>query len=164
MRKKTMMLFFALAVSSVSAWAQTTTASCVVVEETNGNKTEFLLATEPRITYDGDVVTLECTEDNLVLDAAEVKKVYLSQTNLSGATAIQQVEATKSVLFDLTDGNLSVNGLETGSPVALYTADGRQIYAGTANAAGSLSLPLGSFQGGMIIVKTAKQTFKIIKK
>ena len=40
MRKKTMMLFFALAVSSVSAWAQTTTASCVVVEETNGNKTE----------------------------------------------------------------------------------------------------------------------------
>ena len=164
MRKKTMMLFFALAVSSVSAWAQTTTASCVVVEETNGNKTEFLLATEPRITYDGDVVTLECTEDNLVLDAAEVKKVYLSQTTLSGATAIQQVEATKSVLFDLTDGNLSVNGLETGSPVALYTADGRQIYAGTANAAGSLSLPLGSFQGGMIIVKTAKQTFKIIKK
>ena len=164
MRKKTMMLFFALAVSSVSAWAQTTTASCVVVEETNGNKTEFLLATEPRITYDGDVVTLECTEDNLVLDAAEVKKVYLSQKSLSGATAIQQLEATKSVLFDLTDGNLSVNGLETGSPVALYTADGRQLYAGTANAAGSLSLPLGSFQGGMIIVKTTKQTFKIIKK
>ena len=159
-----MMLFFALAVSSVSAWAQTTTASCVVVEETNGNKTEFLLATEPRITYDGDVVTLECTEDNLVLDAAEVKKVYLSQKSLSGATAIQQLEATKSVLFDLTDGNLSVNGLETGSPVALYTADGRQLYAGTANAAGSLSLPLGSFQGGMIIVKTTKQTFKIIKK
>ena len=161
--KKIMMLFFALAVSSVSAWAQTTTASCVVVEETDGNKTEYLLATEPRITYDGDKVTLTSSETTVELNAAEVKKVYLSETSL-GATAIQQVEATKSVLFDLTNGNLSVNGLETGSPVALYTADGRQIYAGTANAAGSLSLPLGSFQGGMIIVKTTKQTFKIIKK
>ena len=164
MRKKTMMLFFALAVSSVSAWAQTTTASCVVVEDIDGNETPFLLATEPRITYVGDVVTLTSNETTVEFDAAEVKKVYLSQTSLSGATAIQQVEATKSVLFDLTDGNLSVNGLETGSPVALYTADGRQIYVGTANAAGSLSLPLGSFQGGMIIVKTTKQTFKIIKK
>ena len=98
-----------------------------------------------------------------MLDAADVSKVYLSETNIS-STALQQVEAAKSVFVNLTDGNLSLNGLETGSPVALYTADGRQLYAGTANAAGTLSLPLGSFQGGIIIVKTATQTFKIIKK
>ena len=156
------MLFFALAVSSVSAWAQTT-ASCVVVEQTNGNKAEYLLSTEPRITYVGNDVTLTSTEVTVVLDAADVSKVYLSETNIS-STAIQQVEAAKSVFVNLTDGNLSLNGLETGSPVALYTADGRQLYAGTANAAGTLSLPLGSFQGGIIIVKTATQTFKIIKK
>ena len=161
--KKFMMLLGVLAVSAVSAWAQTT-ATCVVVDQVRGPQYKFLLTDDPKITYVGDDVTISSNGSvDVVLNAANVEKVYLSENDL-GATAIQQVEATKSVLFDLTDGNLSVNGLETGSPVALYTADGRQIYAGTANAAGSLSLPLGSFHGGMIIVKTAKQTFKIIKK
>ena len=158
-----MMLFCVLAVSAVSAWAQTT-ASCVVVEQTNGDKAEYLLTTEPYITYVGNDVTITNTEVTVVLDAADVEKVYLSETNLNGATAIQDVKASESVLVDLTDGNLSVNGLETGSPVALYSVDGRQLYAGTASAAGTLSLPLGTLPGGMIIVKTTTQTFKIIKK
>jgi hypothetical protein len=159
--RKFMMLLCVLAVSSVSAWAQTT-ASCVVVEQTNGDKAEYLLTTEPRITYVGDDVTLTSTEVTVVLDVADVKKVYLSQTN--AATGIQDVKASESVIVDLTDGKLDLNGLKEGSPVALYSVDGRQLYAGTASAAGTLSLPLGTLPGGMIIVKTTTQTFKIIKK
>ena len=158
-----MMLLGVLAVSSVSAWAQTT-ASCVVVEETNGNKTEYLLTTEPYITYVGNDVTITNTEVTVVLDAADVEKVYLSETETNAATGIQEVKASESVLVDLTDGKLNLNGLKTGSPVALYSVDGRQLYAGTASAAGTLSLPLGTLPGGMIIVKTTTQTFKIIKK
>jgi hypothetical protein len=160
--RKFMMLLGVLAVSSVSAWAQTT-ASCVVVEEADGTKTEYLLTTEPRITYVGNDVTLTSSEVTVKLDVADVKKVYLSERSIN-ATGIQDVKASESVIVDLTDGKLDLNGLKNGSPVAIYSVDGRQLYAGTASAAGTLSLPLGTLPGGMIIVKTTTQTFKIIKK
>jgi len=160
--KKFMMLLGVLAVSSVSAWAQTT-ASCVVVEQTNGDKAEYLLTTEPRITYVDNEVTLTSTEVTVKLDAADVKKVYLAETS-NNATSIQDVKTSESVIVDLTDGKLDLNGLKNGSPVAIFSVDGRQLYAGTASAAGTLSLPLGTLPGGMIIVKTTTQTFKIIKK
>ena len=160
--RKFKMLLCVLAVSTVSAWAQST-ASCVVVEETNGNKTEFLLTTQPRITYVGNDVTLTSTGATVVLDAANVKKVFLAESE-TNATSVQEVKASESVIVDLTDGKLALNGLKSDSPVALYSVDGRQLYAGTASAAGTLSLPLGSFPGGIIIVKTTTQSFKIIKK
>ena len=159
--RKFMMILCVLAASSVSAWAQTT-ASCVVVDQVRGPRYEFLLTNDPKITYVGDEVTISSTDNTVVLDAANVEKVYLSQTN--AATGIQDVKASESVIVDLTDGKLDLNGLKKGSPVALYSVDGRQLYAGTASAAGTLSLPLGTLPGGMIIVKTTTQTFKIIKK
>ena len=157
-----MMLLCVLALSSVSAWTQTT-VSCVVVEQANGSKAEYLLTTEPRITYVDNEVNITSTEVTVKLDVADVKKVYLSETS-SNATGVQEVKASESVIVDLTDGKLSLNGLKNGSPVALYSVDGRQLYAGTASAAGTLTLPLGTLHGGMIIVKTSTQSFKIIKK
>ena len=159
--RKFKMLLCALAVSTVSAWAQTT-EMCVVVEQTNGGTANYLLSTEPRITFVNDVVTLTSTKETVELPAADVAKVYLSSVNTS--TGIQQVEAPEAVLISLTDGKLALNGLKAGSPVTLYSADGRQLFAGTTSAAGALSLPLGQFPGGIIIVKTTSQTFKFIKK
>jgi len=157
-----MMLLGVLAVSAVSAWAQTT-ASCVVVDQVRGPQYKFLLSNDPKITYDGDEVTISSTDNTVVLDVADVERVYLSQTS-TDANGIQDVKASESVIVDMTDGKLDLNGLKNGSPVALYSVDGRQLYAGTASAAGTLSLPLGTLPGGMIIVKTTTQTFKIIKK
>jgi len=160
--RKFMMLLGVLAVSAVSAWAQTT-ASCVVVDQVRGPQYKFLLSNDPKITYDGDEVTISSTDNTVVLDVADVERVYLSQTS-TDANGIQDVKASESVIVDMTDGKLDLNGLKNGSPVALYSVDGRQLYAGTASAAGTLSLPLGTLPGGMIIVKTTTQTFKIIKK
>ena len=161
--RKFMMLLGVLAVSAVSAWAQTT-ASCVVVDQVRGPQHKFLLSSEPKITYVGDDVTISSTGSaDVVLDVANVEKVYLSETSTE-ADGIQDVKASESVIVDMTDGKLDLNGLKEGSPIALYSVDGRQLYAGTASAAGTLSLPLGTLPSGMIIVKTTTQTFKIIKK
>ena len=159
--KKIKMLLCALAMTNASVWAQTT-QPCVVVEQTDGTKANYLLASQPRITYAEGEVCLTTTETTVTLPAADVAKVYLSETETT--TGVQTAETSSSVLVNLTGGSLALSGLDGGSAVALYDADGRQLCSGTASSDGTLSLSLGSLPSGIIIVKTIHQTFKLIRK
>ncbi len=51
------LLTAALALTATALWAEGA-QQCVVVEQTDGTRTEYLLSTEPRVSYDGSVVRL----------------------------------------------------------------------------------------------------------
>ena len=69
------LLTVALALVSATLWAEEA-QPCVVVEQTDGTRTEYLLTAEPRVSYDGAVVRLVSSEASVELAVADVAKVY----------------------------------------------------------------------------------------
>ena len=136
-------------------------APCVVVEQTDGTKTEYLLSDAPRVSYDGKVVRLTSSTADVELAQADVLKVYLAQ---SIATAIGTPEARTATRVRLTADGLCLSGLEPGSTVSVAALDGRLLSGGRASADGSLTLPLNHVPDGIIVIRTSHQSFKLIRK
>lgn len=133
---------------------------CVVVEQENGDKTEYLLSTLPQIRYVDDVVILSTSSATLELPAENVAKVYLSESASTGVDGVK----SDAVRFSFVDGGLVVSGLEQGSAVEVYAVDGSLLVSRKAGNAGKVSLPLPQSQHGTLIVKANGQTFKVIAK
>ena len=154
------LLTAALALASAALWAETT-EPCVVVEQTDGTRTEYLLSAEPRVSYDGAVVRLVSSEASVELAVADVAKVYLSES----ATGISSPAASPAVRIALTAAGLQLCGLEPGSAVSVCSLDGRQLCSGRATSDGSLVLPLNNHvPGGVMVVRTSNQSFKLTRK
>ena len=156
-------LFFLFA--AVGTRAQTVEQSPheVVVEQITGDKTHYMLGKNPRITYDEGVVTLTTGDEDpaLQFDASKVRRVYLSPiTDGIESSKVSQNQPRVAIASDA----MTVTGLEPGSEVSLYAADGRCLKATTAAADGTISLPLSQKAQGILIVKTKNQSFKIINK
>lgn len=156
MKAKFLLLMLSL-VLATALRAQTAPEQCVVVEQTDGLTTEYLLTSKPRITFASGVVTLTSTTATLELTAADVARVYLAPATNVGVETNRVDVARIVVGADV----ISLSGLEPISPVALYTIDGRLLQQALATADGTLSLPLNA--QGVIIVKTKHQSFKIIR-
>jgi len=156
-------VFFLLA--AVGTRAQTVEQSSleVVVEQITGQETHYLLGKAPRITYGDGVVTLTAGDNDpaLEFDASKVRRVFLRETIVGIESAkVSQNQPRVAIASDA----MTVTGLEPGSEVSLYAADGRCLKATTAASDGTLSLPLSQKAQGILIVKTKNQSFKIINK
>lgn len=150
---------------SASLYAQEYEAPCVVVEQTDGSKTEYLLKSEPRIAFDGETVTLTTSDETVLLKVENVSRAYVKAPVKPQPNEVGIAEASKTAeRVILTADGLSLSGLQPGSAVDVYTADGRQLKAVKAAADGTASLNLGNSRSGMIIVKTNNQSFKLIRK
>lgn len=139
----------------------------LVVEETDGTCTQFNLRTRPHITIIDDVVGISTPGDTLKFQAATVARAYLVQRDLMPSTydpsGIASAEKQMGKVAILKD-EVKLNGFEPGSPVTIYTADGRQILNSKVQADGNLTLPIAERQNGIFIVKINKQSFKLIRK
>lgn len=133
---------------------------CVVVETAGGQCTEYLLSAKPRFSCAGNVVTLTAADVSVELSAADVKRIYLSETEVSGITAATQARRR----LHLSGSELLAEGLAPGTPVTLYTLDGRQLASSAADPQGSCRLSLAALPTGIVILKTHQQSIKIIRK
>ena len=135
------------------------TESCVVVQHTDGQNTEVVLADQPTITFRNDMVTLTTDKVVLQMPVDEVRRAYVSKGTVTDAIT----PATKGTArIAVSDDGLAMSGLQAGSTVTLYTADGRQLATARAAADGTLTMNVG--QKGLVIVKTNNQSFKLIRK
>ena len=134
---------------------------CVVVELKDGGKSEFLLSASPSITFVGDQVQLTDAQTQVLYDADEVLKVYLSEISADDANCIT---APQSSRFEVTAGALKASGLTPGSLMTAYTADGKLIASQKVDESGSASISIRQSHKGVIIIKTQHQSFKYIRK
>jgi hypothetical protein len=134
---------------------------CVVVELTDNTRAEYLLSDSPKISFSGSVVTLTTASTTIEMSVASVRKVYVAEASPSG---ISETSARSLVQIAITEGGLSFSGLEAGSSVSAATINGMLVGSGCADGNGRLSLPLSAPGRGAIVVKTSKQTFKLIRK
>ena len=119
------LLTVALALVSAALWAETT-EPCVVVEQTDGTRTEYLLTAEPRVSYDGAVVRLVSSTASVELPVADVAKVYLAEST----TGISSPAASPAVRIALTATGLQLCGLEPGSTVSVLWSEARRTAVG----------------------------------
>lgn len=64
----------------------------------------------------------------------------------------------------LSPGTVSLDGLQSGSAVAVYDSGGRIAMSTAADGDGSLRLSLESLRPGVYVVRTGKMSFKVIRK
>lgn len=159
--KRPLLLFCALLFVACVIRAQDM-QPCVVVEQTDGTTSNYLLSSDPQIRYDSQNVTLTSDDADLVLPAAEVSRIYLSQAP-SDLSSVNKIEADVPQ-FRVTSSAISVTGVAPGVPVAVYAIDGRQLSRATASADGSLTIPLSSLPQGVLVVNAGKHSFKLIRK
>ncbi|MBQ8064443.1 MAG: hypothetical protein IJ144_02355 [Prevotella sp.] len=159
-KQRRILLTAALALAATALWAEEP-APCVVVEQTDGTRTEYLLTTEPRVSYDGSVVRLQSSEADVELAVADVAKVYLAESVLPTGISSSAAAGGRSVRVRLTAGGLELSGLEPGSDASAVSLDGRRLSGSRAGNDGSLLLPLSNVSGGVIVVRTSNQSFKL---
>lgn len=129
------------------------------VTTTGGVNTTFFLTEDPVITYEGDNLVVTSTEKTITVAANQVVSINLE--GLSTPTGIHQAETSRPAI---THGQAHMTGLPAGSQVQLFNEGGQLLDTLTASADGDVTLDLNKHPRGIVIVKTATQTFKITNK
>lgn len=152
-------LLFGLLLLTAGLRAQTSD-NCVVVETIGSEQMEYVLNDYPRITQARNHVTLLTLNTKVELEASQISKIYIKENE---STAIDEA-TTQDSHFRMSDGYIILSGYNPGERIALYRTDGTQLWQQSVAQDGRLLVPLGQQSTGVYIIKTNKQSVKIIKK
>jgi len=134
---------------------------CVVVEKNDGTKTEFRLSSTPRISFANNIVTITTTDTSVEQSASDIVKVYLSE--MQEVNTIVEANKTNVQVF-ISNEAITIYSLQPNSQVALYAIDGSRIDNQKVSNDGTVIIPFFQHPHGIYLIKSDKQTFKIIKK
>ncbi len=138
MKKKIIILSFLLGIMALPLMADND-GQAIVLQMSDGTTMSYQLSADPVITFDGDNLVLETTEDELT--APYKKVISFAYTGVS--TGVGKVAAT---------GN--------SAPASVYTADGKLVK----NIRKGEVLNTEELPQGVYIVKSGKNVHKIVKK
>lgn len=143
---------------AVPASAQET-EEVMVVETKGGEDVVFRFPEKPEMTFSGENVKIQSTKETVLYPMNEVAQVKF-ETRSAG---VENAMADNEVSFRF-DGDLTVEGINAGTAVTVYSLNGVQCLEGKADSNGKVVLPAGTLAPGVYIVKTNKLSFKIVKK
>lgn len=155
MRKKIYTLALLLCASALGLQARA--ASYLTVTDKDGQQTSFALATRPVVTFTAESLVLTAGAETVEYPRTAYRKFTLTD---EAPTAISKAENAHPV-FAFGDA-LTATGLQPGTRVAVYSLGGVQIASATASAAGTVSVPLSSARG-VLVVKAGNKVFKFRK-
>lgn len=145
-----LLLFFAV---GLSAQGQT----ALVVELRDGSCASFLLAEQPKITFEGEMMSIVSSKTDMEFVRSEVKKYRF----VDSVASIAEVEDASQATFD---GNtLIVSGLSDETVVTVYTLSGLSVKKSTPSS-GVCTISLESLPSALYIVNYNNTTIKILKK
>lgn len=124
--------------------------ACMVITTNSGITAKFLVADEPVITYQDNLLVIKAGSDELSTEAADVKSFEFFPGDTSGVDSVA------------IDGS-TLSGLLPGTPVEVYTFDGQHVASFKADDSKSVSIDLGSLAPGFYILRTPSASFKIKK-
>lgn len=134
-----------------------------LVLEQGESVTEFELPNAPVITFSKDTLVVTCNGDTLLAPLAGVTEYRFVTKKVS--TGIKDVVVPNSTQKPtIAFGKVSFAGLKSGSPVTVFSIDGRAVAIEKADADGNAVINLSSLPKGIFILHSAKQSIKIINK
>lgn len=144
---KKLKLFTVTCLLTVALTAQAKKVQTLVI---NGEKVEKVVA---RITFEGDNAVLTFSDQSVL--TTDMENVVLSFTP-EDLTAIGTIKNAVNKEF-------SIEGLEPGTEIIIYNADGKQVL--TARASEDFTtLKMSSLKKGVYLMKAGKQVVKFIKR
>ena len=146
MKKKIFFLFLWLLLPQVML----AKVNAVVVHQTNGTKTVFLLADAPVVTYSGNTLVLKTAKKEASMPVEGIENVTFE--DYSVPTLID--EAT------ITSDGILFRQLAAGSEVQVYTVDGKTVSTLKADGSGVVALDMSALPKGVLIIKTTVTTIK----
>lgn len=134
---------------------------------TDGSRYAYALSEHPVVTYSGGELQLSTQAQQIAYDATDVRKFTFSTTDITFEN--QQPPATgistpKEPLFGMQDGEIHISGIRPGSPINIYTLDGKLLHTEATDANGTAHLSITPYPAGVYIIKTETITHKIIKR
>ena len=128
----------------------------IVIKQKSGNETILELATNPVITFSGEdlVITNDFTTISVPLD--DIDKYEVSD----GTTGIEQ----RTVAPQYANGHVLFNGMPAGTPVYIYTIDGRTVCHLKADGTGSADVSLETLPKGTYMIQAYNNRIKVINK
>ena len=122
----------------------------LVITTKSGMEATFLVADEPVITFQDNLLVVRAGNDEVSAEAADVASFEFFPGDTSGVGQI-------------TIGDTTLSGLQPGTPVEVYTFDGQHVASFKVDDSKSVSVGLGDLSSGIYILRTPSSSFKIKK-
>lgn len=130
----------------------------MVVQTKGGENVVFRFPEKPEMTFSGADVKIQSTKESVLYPMKDVAQVKFETIS----AGVENALADSGLSFRF-DGDLTVEGLNAGTAVAVYSLNGVQCLGGQADINGKAVLPTETLSPGVYIVKTNKVSFKIVK-
>lgn len=131
----------------------------LVVTAMDGTTTKYLLDGMPQVRIEKPYLVISSGMASVSLPLENLQHMHYEKAT-DEATAIGEIK-----VFDEKGGSerIDFSNLPADASVSIYTLDGKQLYSVRPGQGKNLSLPLGSLQSGIYLVKVNDVTYKIQK-
>ena len=131
----------------------------------DGSRTAYALGQHPVVTYTNGELLLTTTQQQVAYAAGDVRKFTFSVSDISCDVPTSVASPLEqSQQFSLQQGKVHFSGCPAGSPITVYTLDGKQMQTVTTDETGNATIDIASYPTGVYIIKTETITHKIIKR
>lgn len=163
MRKCYILVLLLMALISVgSVSAEESTTKVLVVNLTDGTTVRYIIAENPRLTFDAENVYVKSDVAEVSYARSAIQKFTFD--NYSVPSAIESTESQKGTVFRYVERNLvEVAGDIQGAPVRVYAMSGQLMQNFVAQSS-SVQIDLTGLAAGIYIININSQTLKIYKK
>lgn len=124
--------------------------ACLIITTKSGVTAQFLIADSPVITYQDNLLEVKGGDSEISVEAEQVESIDFVSSDVSG---IDGVTINGSLL----------SGLLPGTPVEVYTLDGRHVASYRADESKTVRVDLDRLSPGFYILRTPSASFKVKK-
>lgn len=158
MKTRNLFILLLLWLTAAGAWAQ----NAIVVCQNDGTMAKFAFTEKPVVTYSAGELVMTTNKTSVQYPMNRLLKIYFDVAEVPDGIDVE-VTQPEDVQFAFRDGALVVSGGEAGAIVNLYRLDGVPAGQFRLDGNGSVTIPTGSLNKGLYIVKTKQVSFKFRK-
>lgn len=131
----------------------------LVITATDGTTTKYLLEGMPQVRIEKPYLVISSGGASVSMPLEQLQHIHYEKAT-DEATAIGEIVKPGEKAGR---EHIDFSNLPADAAVSIYTTDGKLLYSAKATRGKSLSLPLGSLQSGIYLVKVNDVTYKIQK-
>ena len=159
--KKKLLTLFLLTATTVGMWAQGSSEQTLVVWLKDGTQVRYLLSDEPKTTFDNGALFLNTSKVSISYPIENVLR-YTYEGDMP-SVGIDQLKPGEVRVYQSEDA-VTFKGLKDGTPISVYSLDGKLLSTHTARQGAATDIPLTALPAGTYILKVKDQTIKFHKK
>lgn len=163
MKKRPLLLFsvlLALLIASPTVLMADGGNPRLVVWKKDLSKVYYQLSEKPVTTFSNNMLVIKTNSATIEYPLADIQRYTYEGVE----TGIESIESDNSMLVKQEKDKLSLRNLKAGEEVRLYNSSGRLLQVVKSNGTEPVIISLSSRPQGVYIVKSGKETIKLMKR